>query len=144
MCCDNVSRSGRHAASAPDRHAVGARLHVCKRCVVPVFLILSAETGARADSPAIPVSHLSPAECAVVVREVAVELFAQDQEIVGAGWSPQDRAKALIHRDTDGMAVRFRRMLAPIAAEVARVQACKSLEDAKVIYGATKADPPCQ
>ena len=74
----------------------------------------------------------------MVLREVAVdtELFAQDREIVGL--SPRDRAEALIRRDEDRMAARFRQLPAPVAAEVARVQACQALG------GTVGTDPRCR
>ena len=104
------------------------------------LLMLSGPASAVAGDVAAPACHLTPAECAVVLREVAVdaELFAQDQEIVGVGLSPQDRARALIQRDEDRMAVRFRQLPAPIAREIARVQACQALADGAV------PDPECR
>ena len=101
--------------------------------------ILSPAPAAAADAPP-PACRLTPAECASVLREVAVdaELFAQDQDIVGLGLSPQDRAKALIQRDEDRMAARFRQLPAPVAAEIARIQACQALGDA------TSADRLCR
>ncbi len=102
------------------------------------LLILSATRAAAADDP--PPCRLTPAECAVVLREVALdaELFAQDQEIVGLGLSPRDRAEALIRRDEDRMAARFRQLPAPIGVEVARTQACRALG------GAADADAQCR
>jgi hypothetical protein len=104
------------------------------------LLILSTTPAAAADDAPTPVCRLTPAECAVVLREVSVdaELFAQDQEIVGLGLSPQDRAAALIRRDEDRMAARLRQLPAPIAAEIARLQACQALG------GAADADPGCR
>ena len=115
------------------------------RCVLAVVLILSAGPAARADGSAASACRLSPAECAVVLHEVAVDadLFVQDQQIVGVGLSPRERAKALIQRDTDRMATRFRHLPAPIAAEVARVQACRALGDAAGLNNSTDPDPRC-
>ena len=105
-------------------------------------------TPARAidDEPRAPNCHLTTAECAAAIHEVAVdaELFAQDQEIVGLGLSPQDRARALIQRDTDRMVVRFQQLPALIAAEVARMQACQGLGDAARHDGTTNADSRCR
>ena len=102
------------------------------------LLILFA-TPAEADDNA-PACRLTPAECSVVLREVALdaELFAQDQEIVGLGLSSRDRAEALIRRDEDRMAVRFHQLPAPVAAEIARVQVCQALD------GAADTDPQCR
>lgn len=101
---------------------------------------LSPAPAAAADDAPPPACRLTPAECASVLREVAVdaELFAQDQDIVGLGLSPQDRAKALIQRDEDRMAVRFHQLPASVAAEIARIQACQALGDA------ASADPLCR
>ena len=91
------------------------------------LLMLSATPAAATDDA--PSCRLAPAECAVVLREVAIdaELSAQDQKIVGLGLSPLNRAEALIRRDEDRMAVRFQQLPAPVAAEIARVQTCQAL-----------------
>ena len=104
------------------------------------LLFLSEPCSAVAGDTAAPACRLAEAECAVVLREVAVdaELFAQDREIVGLGLSPQDRARALIQRDEDRMTVRFRQLPAPIAREIARVQACQALADG------AGSDPECR
>ncbi|RYC28700.1 hypothetical protein D3273_27940 [Lichenibacterium minor] len=98
----------------------------------------AAPAAAADDAP--PACRLTPAGCASVLREVAVdaELFAQNQDIVGFGVSPQVRASALIQRDEDRMAVRFHQLPASVAAEIARIQACHALGDA------ASADPPCR
>ncbi len=91
------------------------------------------------------VFRLTSVECVMVLHEVAVdaELFAQDQEIVGIGLSPQDRATALIRRDDDRMAARFRQSPGPIAAEIARLQACQVFDDGDGRDSAASSDRRC-
>ncbi len=110
------------------------------RRAVLALVILSAPSLAVADDVRRTACRLTSAECAVVLHEVAVDadLFAQDQKIVGVGLSPQDRATALIRRDDDRMAARFRQLPGPVAAEIARVQTCQALG------GATKAGSTCR
>lgn len=109
------------------------------RALLAILILFTTPAAAAADAPTLA-CRLTPAECAVVLREVSVdaELFAQDQEIVGLGLSPQDRAAALIRRDEDRMAARLRQLPAPIAAEIARLQVCQALE------AAAEADPGCR
>ncbi len=110
------------------------------RRAVFALLILFAPSIAVADDAPTPACRLSPAECAVMLREVAVdaELFAQDQETVGLGLSAQERARALIRRDTDRMSLRFSQLPGPIVAEISRLQACQALAVA------AESDPRCR
>ena len=110
------------------------------RRAILALLPLFAPSIAVADDAPTPTCRLSPAECAAVLHEVAVdaELFAQDQEIVGLGLSPRERARALIQRDEDRMTSRLRQLPGPIAAEIFRLQACQAL----VVQA--ESDPRCR
>ncbi len=115
------------------------------RRAILALLILSASSLASAHDTQRTVCRLTSAECVLVLHEVAVdaELFAQDQEIVGIGLSPQDRATALIRRDDDRMTARFHQLPGPIAAEIARLQACQVLDGGDGRASAASSDGRC-
>ena len=110
-----------------------------------ILIFIAMPVAARSSELQGSMCRLTAAECMVVAREIAIdaELFVQDEEILGIGLPPQERAKALIQRDTERMAERLHHLPVPIANEISRMQICQVLDEAAQHDGSANSGQIC-